>query len=81
MQVFTIIVNKVWEKRGKIKRCARVVKIGSRPLISGNDLPARLEIERRARTRLGSERQKPAPIDTERAVLATGLVADDAGAV
>jgi hypothetical protein len=48
MQVFTIIVNKVWEKRGKIKRCARVVKIGSRALISGNDLPGRLEIRRGA---------------------------------
>jgi hypothetical protein len=32
----SIIVNKVWEKRDEIKRCARQVNIGRRALISGN---------------------------------------------
>jgi hypothetical protein len=38
MQALSIIVNKVWEKRDEIKRCACEVNIGLRALISGNDL-------------------------------------------
>jgi hypothetical protein len=42
MQALSIIVNKVWEKRDEIKRCAREVNIGLRALISGNDFSVRL---------------------------------------
>jgi len=41
IQALSIIVNKLWEKRDEIKRCAREGNIGQRSLISGNDSSGR----------------------------------------